>query len=579
MRLSPGQCKSQDPSSGDRLRQFCGRLSHLPSIVGLSILVAVQWLWIPIGRGLHAETEWMVLVREPGIQGWLYSDPSRPLLQIPFALARLIAPESMLAVSWVIFGYVLVSALLTYCLALSLFCGMRWVAFVAASVAISFAADQAGSLFSMVILWQCTIGVLLSALAFANLGKSGFRIRWLLALIFGSALALWTYEASVIPLIVTPLIVVVGPNCNRRGLLAGLTGLGLTTVPFTLATLARITSGTDYYQRSKFTGIPDPLEIGRRFATWGERALNPGRWPDPWTEGWFADCVSQVNDFIGYRSIAVATTWAAILALILVFDYRNRRWLSAPIRLSRVYAFVLVMLVASYTPYLFVIDGGGHWRTHMLSQPYWGILTSTILISLLRFSRTFLALALMSVVLLVGWGTYVGLLGQTENASRWENSRAAMQAITEQVGFASSEDLIVVLGVDAPLESLCRSTQIVDPFGDTYWLESGLRLYFPGPSGAPRGYYLKPGEPLPTDAITSDGMLVGGVLTPWKRVYVVHLSGSQELVGDPVYGEIKVQQDVWGRPDGRASTSTPLGQETDRDKIRENLNLKPTLLP
>jgi len=489
-------------------------------IVGLTWF---EWGWIAYGRGFHAETNWMIYSRADSfLDTLLYSDPSRPFLQLPFGLAHLISPDSMAAANWVIALYVLTMAALTYWFAYRLLGESITGGLIAASIALTFGADQSSALFSMVILWQVMIGVLVTALALRASMLRGLTGPRSIAIVAGAVLALWTYEASVLPLFALVFLPLAIPARNWRRIGIALAPLIGVFVFFGAMTVSRLQTGVAYYQADKVTGAPSASEAWTRITTWLSRALQPWTWGDPWTLGWFRTCLNAGIAILTTPVVIAALAWTVVVVLVVLGVHRGSR-AGSPGMALRVAAFAVIMIGASYFPYLAVSDGAGHWRTHMMAQPAWGLLIGALVVMALRASLIGGVVLVAACGAVIGFGLWANLWGQLENAARWETVRTVMSSVTDVAPWLRPDTTVVLTGVGEPVSNLCRETSVADPFGDPAWFNSALNLYYP--DAAIGGTYIRRGDLPPTGVrLAPEGVVVGPITHPWGAVIVFHLS-------------------------------------------------------
>lgn len=512
------------------------------SIGVIAGLTWFEWGWIAFERGFHAETNWMVYARaESFFDTFLYTDPSRPFLQVPFGLAHLLSPESMAAANWVIAGYVLAMALLTYWFAYRLLGDSIPGGLVAASIAVTFGADQASALFSMVILWQVMIGVLVSALALRASMLKGLTGPRCIVIVAGAALALWTYEASALPLLALAFLPLALTVRNWRRIGIALAPLAGVLVFFGAMTLSRVQTGVAYYQANKITGAPSAGEAWTRITTWLGHALQPWTWGDPWTLGWFRTCLDAGKEILTTPVIIAAIAWAIVAVLVALGSRGGSRAGTAGATL-RVAAFAIVLIGASYLPYLMVSDGAGHWRTHMMAQPGWGLLVGALIVTALRASLAGGAVLVAASGALIGFGLWGSLWGQLENAARWDTVRTVMSGVTDVAPWLRPGTTVVLTGIGEPVNNLCRASPAPDPFGDPSWFNSALNLYYP--DDAIDGTYIRQDGLPPTGVqVSPGGVAVGPVTRPWKDVVVIHIDRdgraalvSRDQLGTPAAG-------------------------------------------
>lgn len=562
----------------DTSRRALARLAGVPGwawhgtcIAVLAAVTWIEWLWLPLDRAMHAETGWVIQARaETLAERFLYGDPSRPFLQLPFGIAGTLAPNSITAINVVIAGYVLAMALLTYWLVYRLLGNSYTGGLVAATIAITFGGDQAAALFSMVILWQVMIGVLAVAIALRASMMRGLTIGRGVVMVVGSALALWTYEASAGPLLALLALVITVPSRNWRRIGIAVTPVVGMLAIFTAMTISRIQTGVAYYQASKVTGVPTAGEAADRIGTWLGRALQPWTWSAPWEAGWFRNCAEAAGAVITTPAVLASFGW--LIAVSVVAAGSRRRETGAGRDALRVAIFGLALLAASYLPYLAVSDGAGHWRTHMMAQVAWGILAAALIIATLR------ALAPMGFVLVTASGAVValGLLanlwGQLENAARWDTVRQVMSRVTDAVPGATPGTTIVLTNVGDPVNDMCRAAPTPDPFGDPSWFASNLRLYYP--DAAPDGTYIRRGAQTPTGvALTTAGVrMPDGSLRQWDDVILFRVDnqGRATLLGPRQIGVKSPGYD----PRRRIVPATP-----DAEAARSAFDLQPRYLP
>lgn len=524
---------------------------------------------------MHAETGWVVQARaETLAERFLYGDPSRPFLQLPFGIAGTLAPNSITAINVVIAGYVLAMALLTYWLVYRLLGNSYTGGLVAATIAITFGGDRAAALFSMVILWQVMIGVLAVAIALRASMIRGLTIGRGVVMVVGSALALWTYEASAGPLLALLALVITVPLRNWRRIGIAVTPVVGMLAIFTAMTISRIQTGVAYYQASKVTGVPTAGEAADRIGTWLGRALQPWTWSAPWEAGWFRNCAEAAGDLITTPAVLASLGWMIAVSLV-AFGSRQRE--TGAVRDAlRIAIFGLVILAASYLPYVAVSDGAGHWRTHMMAQVAWGIVMAALIIAALRTWLPAGIVLIIATTAIIALGIVANLWGQLENASRWDTVRQVMSGVTSAAPGLTDGTTVVLTGIGEGVREgvgdLCRAAPAPDPFGDPSWFASNLRLYYPGPT--PDGTYARrPGLPPTGVALTRNGVRVAdGSVRPWSNVVVfgVDTTGAAVLLRP---GEMPVRAPGYD-PFARITSST-----AQADAARSALDLRPGYLP
>jgi len=537
----------------------------------LAAITWVEWLWLPLDRAIHAETGWVIQARADTLaERFLYGDPSRPFLQLPFGIAGMLAPNSITAINVVIAGYVLGMALLTYWLVYRLLGNSSTGGLVAATIAVTFGGDQAAALFSMVILWQVMIGVLAVAIALRASMTRGLTIGRGVVMVVGSALALWTYEASAGPLLALLALVITVPLRNWRRIGIAVTPVVGMLAIFTAMTISRIQTGVAYYQASKVTGVPSAGEATDRISTWLGRALQPWTWSAPWEAGWFRNCAEAAGALITTPAVLASLGWVIAVSVVAI---GSRQRETGDVRGAlRVAIFGLVILAASYLPYLAVSDGAGHWRTHMMAQVAWGIVIAALVLAALRTWLPAGIILITATTAVVALGIVANLWGQLENAARWDTVRHVMSAVTSAAPGLAEGTTVVLTRVGEGVSDLCRAAPAPDPFGDPSWFASNLRLYYPGPT--PDGTYARRAELPPTGvALTRDGVRVAdGSVRPWNDVVVfgVDTTGAAVLLRPE---ELPVRA-VGYDPFARITSST-----AQADAARSALDLVPGYLP
>ena len=458
-----------------KLKLSSRRLIRLRAdFIAIGLLLAVVFIahgWFLAERGLHAETVWIDLSQSESFsQRFIWSGPGRPFLMLPFGLFSLSPFQSFALANGLCVAFIAATGISLYLLLRLRFGTSVGSSFLGTAVGMTVGADLSANLFSMVVLWQASLGVIVALLLVT---VKSTRVPYSLVCTLALALllvAVFTYEAIIPLMLLLGLLLTRYRSVARSRWLAS--GVFFAAPIWALMSAGlRSLSGTETYQSQKFQ-IPGPLDILSRPLAWSRRVLDPLQWPEPWMNGWFNDCTASVQRMILLPLIVCLVI--SVVGVVFLYLVPKGAFDRKAGRLPRIW--IPLLLAASYCGYFFVVDGSGNWRTHILAMPWWGALYAVIA-DMVNWTK--LVVAVVGVAL-IGLGCYSSLLSQQEIAVRWERVKASMAVVVPSILNSPKTERVTML-VDEPfVTSMCASQGDSNPFGDPYWFEKHLDLYLPG---------------------------------------------------------------------------------------------------
>jgi hypothetical protein len=452
-----------------------GLVSRLLPPLTYLIITLVFWGRFVLERGLHAETVWIELSQQrPGWEGFLYPyDPSRRFMSVPFHAAYLLSDGSYLPLHLIFGLLVFLTGWLTWVLVKRLFPAAPLLAFLAGALALVHGADLSTNTTPMIVVRQSVVAALGASVCFRLAWES--RRPWLLLPVAAlQALSLWTYEPGLLLLSAVPLLIWSGRADVRRWLWWT---AGWTAVPalFVGSLVQRyLVEGASSYQASKIASHVDPVVAGQGLLKLVYNGIAFWDWPVPWYRTQMQGCVDEVSTRIAPALIA-GTAAFAVLALL---QRRNplsvapRRWVSAA-------AISAVCLVLAYLPFL-ALGEVGAWRTQFYAAPPAAVLLALVFTRIDSAVRARGWLAMLLATAVAASGMFVGLVSQLEMSYRWRIHRQVMDGIVQAAPRLRDETLVVLSNVPTGFPyPVCDGAPPVDPFLDTYWFNSALRVLYP----------------------------------------------------------------------------------------------------
>ena len=465
------------------------------TVVGL----IAQGYWV-LYRGVHAENYWILRNLDLGFfQGFLYSDPNRPFMALPFHLSYVFFGTSYTAIQFLHLIYGVTIGILTYFVARK-FELSTLLSFCAGLIAVTHGGDFSSALFSMIVVRQIVI-LLLLLILLEPIEKYSFRIsrtsRTSLKSknsnfnqikyrnFFGfllSFVALYTYE-SIFPILI---ILVIMPYLHRIEVNKGIVWANSIWI---LHTVYRyLLENQNSYQSAKFR-LPNPFQIYESSKLYLKYGFQMNSWDDIYINSIFKNCVSNLQNILNTPFYTAIFYLVAILSILFIAEKRRKEIDSSSFHAGKALkkiGVILVLISCSYLPYLFVIDGASNWRTQFLAMPWIGILIALVVEILTNikfkfpligfFASVFSGLIILSFLI---FGIKSSLMQQLEYSARWDNHKEFFRSIVDQapkVEYAT-EFLILDVPTNYGLQGLCRSDS-TDPFEDTYWLQAGFNSYY-----------------------------------------------------------------------------------------------------
>jgi hypothetical protein len=150
-------------------------------------------------------------------------------------------------------------------------------------------------------------------------------------------------------------------------------------------------------------------------------------------------------------------------------------------------SFVLVgtVVLLTYLPFVFVVDGSGSWRTHFYAIPVFGMLIGIILNNLISIVNNFFKFSIIVITILLICtytysGTYASLASQLEMSYRWNANRNVSLQFLNDYPQVRDHTLLILLSYPKDYSyTICKSAQNYDNFGDSFWFTAALKMIYP----------------------------------------------------------------------------------------------------
>jgi hypothetical protein len=451
---------------------------HGLSLAAYSLLTAVFTLAFVFERGAFAETGWFVNAQSPTMAALFWPDPSRPFMQPPITISYWLTGGSYLGVFVLYALSILFTGVLTERILLTVAPQQPALAFLAGAFAIVHGGDQSTNLFSMVVLRQGIVGILLAALMAQRYLEHG-RTRSLIWVVVGQAVALWSYDAALGLVLGLFLLFLLFPRpSDRRWRIAIACWVLAPGVYFVQLAYRYLLNSERSYQSAKVI-MPSSATVVERLKAYADGGLVFWHWPEHWL-AIARNCVDSMH--------AILTPWlvAGVIGFAIALGIALRRPATGPRRAS-IWSLLMgavVVLLASYSPYLFVSDGGGNWRTQFYAAPASATVLAIVIagIGAVRIARVPIGwiVAAPVAITIVGYGLYAGLASQLEQSYRWHLYRTVVNGIVESAPQLRQHSLVVLKGIpDIYPATICSADPFPDPFLDNWWFEAGLRVLYP----------------------------------------------------------------------------------------------------
>ena len=449
-----------------------------PLVIALFAFIQVGWFMD--SRGNPNETIFIELSQQrPGLLGFIYPfDMSRVLLSLSYHLAFLISDGGYISLHIVNTTLLWLTGLLVFLVVQSLPGFSPRVAIIASIFVVVHGADRAIAFMPLLQVRQGIVGALLAVYSYIRLCETGQK-RWAVLLVVGQALALWTYEALLPIILVSGYVIVKWKRGSWHKIIIWylVPGLNILHLVFRYAVETQPS-----YQLSRVV-MPDISEIATRLVLVVYESVNFFSWPAVWLENRVAGCFWEIMHLI-----AMPLLWSLAAAVVLaVYSFKGEVVGRSSCRPGLALALVLLLIV-TYAPFLFVnnlFNGNnnnysiGTWRAH-----FFGAIPSSIILSgfvrflYLRFGRV---IAASLTVLVILAGSFCGLVSQLEGQAIWGQSKMILRAIIDQAPHLKDDSFVALLDVPSGrLRSICHDGGSFDPYIDTMWFNSALKVLYPG---------------------------------------------------------------------------------------------------
>jgi hypothetical protein len=457
------------------------------SIIGLLVATSVFWGRYLFERGIHAETYFTILSQNREFfEGFLYPEKNRPFMSLLFHLAYIFSDGSYLSLHLFYGLTIFLTGLLTYFLLLELF-GEKCIGFcfIAGVLTIINGAEESANLFSMIIVRQALILILVAALIACKYYKNKNFKYFCILIPLCHYLSLWTYEAGF------PLIVAMGIALffYKRGRMYIFFLWYLIPLYFIINKINYyLVEGQTSYQSQKivFHSAQVILEKFYLYIKYGADFLI---WPQIWLPR-FLGCESEA---IRLMLLPIIFGVISILLIFILIVRRSNYDFSTP-SYSYILAF-FILLISSYAPFIFVSDGSPTWRTQFYAAPFLAFFLSLFCfviyqIRLLKFISPIVLITILSC------GFFSGLSGQLEASKRWLVYRNAVEGIATFAPVIKNGSTIILLGVPTgdPMQ-ICKDSDPPDPFSDQLWFNFGINVLYPKTNL--RGFYARNDDSYP----------------------------------------------------------------------------------
>lgn len=452
------------------------RLDFLAILTYVLVLSFAKLRWLN-QVGVHAEQYWIIRNRNLSpAQGLFYSDPSRTFMSFFFGIIYRFAGENF-------YIYVIFNQILTILIGIIVFVVCRklrvntLLAFLVSIFAGIAIPDDSSFLFSMLVVKQCAIALLMIVYLTITPAVHRFGGVRIIAISFLGFFCLFTYEVTLFPLVVIFCRLFLW---NRREGFRDLHLAVMAPIVFFLSwTIFRyFILGRDSYQSGKVR-LPSFQDMGASLTKYLS-IFNPFSWDDHENE-LFLGCVGRAKEIIGTIPLVITS-----LMLILFFGLRFlfnkiicREYTSNFLPNTVDTRYFLSLMIVSYLPYLLISDGASNWRTHLIAQGFLAISLGLLFQGISKSSVSF-NFSLIAILIFVSVSMFYGVsttqLQTLHVAKYWNDHQKFFKRLTEIAPRISTGYFLLV--VDVPAGTNYCESQKRDIFEDPYWLQAGVHTYY-----------------------------------------------------------------------------------------------------
>jgi len=431
-------------------------------------------------RGFHAEQYfYLKSLYEPGLEGFFYNDSSRIFMSFLYHLGFKLTNGSFLGIHFM-FGITVVLTALFSSLILNLL-GVKnknILVLIMGMITIN-GAEHSMNVPSMIIVKQSVVAALaaiLIILFLANKKQERYKEVLLIILLFiAQTFSLWSYEPG-IGLITGGLLLL-----NLKKIYPKYTIIYIIVpIIFLSSIFARYFIVSEVTYQSRKFSLDGIYLIDQKYGEYLTNLVNPLKWTNHWAN-YVAQCSESFMSFILPYVAAIIILTLFMLYLI----FKKNRYQEVYTLDYKSILFVGTVVLLSYLPFVFVVDGSGSWRTHFYAIPVFGILIGIILNNLSNIVNNFykFLLSIIAVLLICTYtysGTYASLASQLEMSYRWNANRNVSLQFLNDYPQVRDHTLLVLLNYPNNYSyTICKSEQNYDNFGDAFWFTAALKMIYP----------------------------------------------------------------------------------------------------
>ncbi len=503
------------------LKSFSDSRDTVLAYGGFLVLTLVFWGTYVLERGIHSDVYYIILSQtRPWWAGFIYPhDQSRPLMSLLYHVAYLLSNGSYLSLHIVYGLTVFLTGVLTFHLVRVVTESKnQLLAFMAGAIAIVHGGDAAVGLVGIIVVKQSVIGVLVASICIVGYCRTKRRV--FIPLIFlGQALSLWTYEAG-FPLLATAGVLMM--YWYRRGAQFKAVWVPLAvwlTIPMVFIgqlVWRYVLLHKASYQSQELV-LPVSLdEIVARAFLYLKYGVGFWTWPSIWFPQ-IADCIDSAVALL-WQPILLGTAISVLLFLLIGMSLDAKQ---AIVRKSVLF-WAATFLFVSYSPWFFISNGGGNWRTEFFAAPSAAFLLACGVLALARLPfGKYLGLIIFSII--VSCGLFAGLVSQLYHTKRWLEYTSLLEGIVLSAPQIRNDSVVVLLNVPTGSpDRTCKNAPLGDPFQDYWYMRTGIEVLYPGRKL--EGFYLRsdgsqpPSSGLERLDLESNGLLLTNIKTGTTRI-------------------------------------------------------------
>jgi hypothetical protein len=457
----------------------------------LSIAVIISWSLTGPKSGMSYETSLINYSNENSfLGGFIFVDPLRPFTSSSYHAANLFSKfffqSGFLGIQIVFCLLLVVRVLMFYSLIVAIFPANRGLAITSSTIFSVYSADGATLWVGQMNQIACSTAALMSLFYLVKCSRSDKPIlknsSLSLALVF-QFYALWSYEAILLPLSLTGIILIYFLS-TKKNLKYWLVVLWLSLpVAYGITFLVSTIVNLDSYRASLIDPQLDVYKFFRNVIIELKMGLDPFQW------------FIALNK-IQFQSIVFGLIISMFFALYVYITFNKEEKVFESIKPAawKIYCLILIITISNLLPFAISTSALGLWRTHLIASISFSLLMGYFFLNQFNFiptARTFMFIFYALVLL----ASSITLHERgVKHQSDWRlQQNVASNLLKIAPCPPRNSNLILILPKDVSTGGSLQS-----PFGDNLWFEQMLKLVYPNKNI--QGFY-----------VSNEGVLPPGV--------------------------------------------------------------------